>query len=63
MLHDKTSAGQIAMQVLTNFNQSGVFGNMGDSTEDLECILDEFFDDVEVWRVGYCCMWAARNPK
>ena len=63
MLHDKTNAGQIAMQVLTNFNQSGVFGNLGDSMEDLECILKEIFDDVEVWRVGYCGMWAARNPK
>jgi len=63
MLHDKMNAGKTVMQVLHNFNESGVFGNLGDLMEDLECLLEEIFADVEVWRVGYCGMWAARNPK
>jgi len=63
MLHDQKNTGKTAMQVLHNFNESGVFGNLGDSMDDLECILMDVFSDVEVWRVGYCGMWKARNPK
>ncbi len=63
MVLDERNAGETAMQVLTSFNESGVFGNTGDSMEDLEHILKEIFDEVTIWQVGYCGVWTARNPK
>ena len=63
MVSDEKNAGETAMHVLCRFNDAGVFGNLGDSMEDLEFVLKNNFDDVDVWNVGYCGVWAARNPK
>jgi len=63
MLDDEPNAGETAMHVLRAFNDMGVFGNLGDSFQDLEDILTEIFEDVDVYRVGYCGVWMARHPK
>lgn len=63
MLDDENNAGETAMSVLRVFNDVGVFGNLGDSLEDLDGILRDIFDDVDVRRVGYCGVWTARHPK
>ncbi|KAL3769887.1 hypothetical protein ACHAWU_007093 [Discostella pseudostelligera] len=63
MLDDEPNAGETAMHVLRAFNDMGVFGNLGDSFQDLEDILTVIFEDVDVYRVGYCGVWMARHPK
>ena len=52
-----------AMRILRDFNNVGVFDNLGDSFQDLQDILRTIFEDVEVQRVGYCGVWTARHPK
>ena len=63
MLEDETNAGETAMRVLRDFNTVGVFGNMGDSLQDLEDIFLDMFEDVDVSRIGYCGVWTARFPR
>ena len=63
MLDDDNNVGETAMHVLRVFNDMGVFGNLGDSLEDLDGILRDIFDVVDVQRVGYCGVWTARHPK
>jgi hypothetical protein len=63
MLEDETNAGETAMRVLRDFNTVGVFGNMGDSLQDLEDILLDMFEDVDVSQIGYCGVWTARLPR
>lgn len=63
MLEDEKDAGETALRLLRTFNSMGVFGNMGDSFQDLENILLEIFEDVKVTRIGYCGVWTARSPR
>lgn len=63
MVDDSEAAGDISLNVLENYNDWGIFGNLGDSFEDLENILGELFRDVEVKRIGYCGVWSARGRK
>lgn len=63
MLDDEMNAGETAMHVLRQFNTVGVFGNMGDSFQDLKDILTETFEDVDLNRIGYCGVWTARHPR
>mmetsp|Transcript_26960 Transcript_26960/g.38666 ORF Transcript_26960/g.38666 Transcript_26960/m.38666 type:complete len:140 (+) Transcript_26960:121-540(+) len=63
MLDDDNNAGETAMRVLRVFNDVGVFGNLGDSLEDLDGALRDIFDNVDVQLVGYCGVWTARHPK
>ncbi len=63
ILKDSENAGKTTMHVMENFNHWGVFGNFGDSYEDLEYILKEMFCDVELKRVGYCGVWRASRPR
>lgn len=63
MTDDAEAAGEISLNVLKNYNDWGIFGNMGDSFKDLESILNELFSDVEVKKVGFCGVWSARGPK
>ena len=63
LLEDKSGAGEVAVQTMLDYNKWGIFGNKGDSFEGLEQILNETFDDVKVWRSGYCGVWKVENPK
>jgi hypothetical protein len=63
LLDNKNIAGETAICVLRVFNDVGVFGNFGDSLEDLDGLLRDIFYDVDVQRVGYCGVWTARYPK
>ncbi|KAL7517478.1 hypothetical protein ACHAWX_002393 [Stephanocyclus meneghinianus] len=63
MLLDAGRAGEIPLKVLHTYNDWGVFGNLGDSFEDLENVLKDLFLEVELKKVGYCGLWKATGPK
>ena len=63
MVDDSEAAGDISLNVLENYNDWGIFGNLGDSFDDLENLLGELFHVVEVKRIGYCGVWSARGRK
>ncbi|KAL3783991.1 hypothetical protein HJC23_013371 [Cyclotella cryptica] len=63
MLLDAERAGKTPVKVLHTYNDWGIFGNLGDSFEDLENVLKDLFCEVELKRVGYCGVWKARGPK
>lgn len=44
-------------------NLQGIFNNKGDTLHDLEFILKEYFEDVNVWREGFCAAWKCSNPR
>jgi len=58
LLDDADNAGPAAIRTMEFYNEIGIFGNKGDSMEDLESVLKEVFAEVEVWRVGYCGAWS-----
>lgn len=59
----KTEDDNPGVLMLKLFNDSGVFGNLGDSYDDLVFILTDIFEDVVVKQIGYCGLWTAKNPK
>lgn len=61
--NDTHKAGPAAVKTLQFYNQVGIFGNMKDCMEDLEIALKQVFDEVEIWRIGYCAVWKAKTPK
>jgi hypothetical protein len=63
ILDDASNAGEAAMETLEQYNWWGIFGNRGDSYEDLVKVLSETFDDVQVWKTGYVGLWKVRRPK
>lgn len=63
ILDDASNAGEAAMETLEQYNRWGIFGNRGDSYEDLVKVLEETFDDVQVWKMGYVGLWKVRRPK
>lgn len=63
MLVDAGRAGEMPLKVLHTYNDWGVFGNLGDSFEDLENVLKDLFLEVELKKVGYCGLWKATGPK
>lgn len=63
MLDDADRAGETSLGVLKNYNEWGIFGNLGDSFEDLQQILNESFQYVDLKKIGYCGVWSARHPK
>jgi hypothetical protein len=60
-LDDK--AGPATLETNDLYNEMGIFGNQHDCFKDISQVLHECFDDVQVWRIGYCAAWIARNPK
>jgi len=63
LLDDRKRAGKAAIKTMEEYNEWGVFGNKGDSFEDLEVVLNDVFHDVDVHRSGYCGVWRARRPR
>lgn len=63
MLNDVDGAGETSLGVLNNYNDWGIFGNLGDSFDELETILNELFNEVDLKKVGFCGVWTARGPK
>lgn len=63
LLDGADEAGEAAVKTIRDYNRLGIFRNEGDSYEDLSQVLHDVFDDVEVWRSGYCGVWRARRPK
>ena len=63
LLEDAENAGPASVDTINTYNEIGVFGNRDHSFRDLSEALHESFQDVEVWRVGYCAAWKARIPK
>ena len=63
LLDDAETAGRGAVNIIKNFNEVGIFGNEGDTMQDLEKILRELFHEVDVYRLGYCGVWKASKPK
>lgn len=63
MINDADGAGEISLGVLQSYNDWGIFGNLGDSFDELEAVLNGLFHEVELKRIGYCGVWTARCPK
>ncbi len=63
MSEDSTSVGKATLSTLRDYNKLGIFGNEGDSYQDLAAVLNELFEDVEVYRVGFCGVWKVRHPR
>lgn len=59
----ETVAGKAGLETLIHYNKLGIFGNLDDSMESITEALNETFDQVEVWRIGYCALWKATVPK
>jgi len=59
---DAEAAGPYAISTNVVYNKLGIFGNRGDSFDDLATILKECFHSVAIWRIGYCAVWIARRP-
>lgn len=60
---DAAAAGPHALATNKLYNQLGIFGNSGDTFEDIAVILNDLFYDVTIFQIGYCAVWLARNPK
>ena len=52
-----------AIDSSTLYNKLGIFDNLQDSLDGLNRNLEEVFEDVELYRVGFCAVWKARQPK
>jgi 2-polyprenyl-3-methyl-5-hydroxy-6-metoxy-1,4-benzoquinol methylase len=65
MSEDSTTGGvgKAALTTLRDYNKLGIFGNEGDSYQDLATVLNELFEDVELYRVGFCGVWKVRHPR
>ena len=63
LLDDAGQAGPHAVATIHHYNEIGIFGNSGDSFEDMVAVLENLFNDVSVFKVGYCAVWLAKNPK
>jgi 2-polyprenyl-3-methyl-5-hydroxy-6-metoxy-1,4-benzoquinol methylase len=63
VVDDAERAGPAAVETLQLFNDVGIFGNMQHSYRDLSRMLHDTFDDVEIWRAGYCAVWKARQRR
>ena len=63
LLDDSAQAGPHAAATIRHYNEIGIFGNSGDSFEDIIAVLEDLFIDVSVFKVGYCAVWLAKNPK
>jgi len=62
-LESDEDAPPAALETNRLYNEIGIFGNRDDTFESVLVALEENFDQVDVWRVGYCAAWKARKPK
>lgn len=60
---DKKNASAAAVETIRFYNEIGVFGNLEDSYTNLSSVLHELFEDVEIWRRGYCGVFKVRRPR
>jgi hypothetical protein len=60
---DAESAGPAALETNGHYNKVDIFGNQQDCFIGISKVLQEVFEDVEVWQVGYCAMWKVRTPR
>jgi hypothetical protein len=60
---DAERAGPAAVETLHVYNDAGIFGNLHHNYRDLSRMLHDAFDDVEIWRAGYCAVWKARQRR
>jgi hypothetical protein len=63
LLKDSDVAGPAAIYCLEEYNRFGIFGNKYDSLDDLTDILNELFEEVQVWQSGYCSVWKAKGAR
>lgn len=63
VLEDAERAGPAALETLQLYNDAGIFGNLNHNYRDLSRILHDTFDDVEIWRAGYCAVFKARHRR
>jgi SAM-dependent methyltransferase len=63
IIEDAERAGPAAVETLQLYNDAGIFGNMHHNYRDLSRMLHDTFDDVELWRAGYCAVWKARQRR
>ena len=63
LLDDAGQAGPHAAATIRHYNKIGIFGISGDSFEDMVAVLEDLFKDVSVFKVGYCAVWLAKDPK
>lgn len=63
LLQDDIVAGPHAIATNQLYNDLGIFGNIGDTFSDMSTILEDSFQEVAIYKVGYCAVWLARNPK
>jgi hypothetical protein len=54
---------QAAIETNALYNEWGIFGNADDSYESIGRVLNECFDHVNLWKVGYCAVWTAQKPR
>jgi 2-polyprenyl-3-methyl-5-hydroxy-6-metoxy-1,4-benzoquinol methylase len=60
---DTENAGEAALLTLLSYNKAGIFGNLGDTFDDLSNLLKGLFESVDIRRVGYCAVWKAKGFK
>jgi hypothetical protein len=63
ILDDAERAGPAALETLQAYNDAGIFANLNHNFRDLSRILHDTFDDVEIWRAGYCAVFKAKNRR
>ena len=63
LLDDVARAGPHAAATIRRYNEIGIFGNLGDTYDDMVAILEDLFSDVSTFKVGYCAVWLAKHPK
>jgi Methyltransferase domain len=63
ILEDADKAGPAALETLHAYNDAGIFGNLNHSYRDVSRILHDTFDDVEIWRAGYCAVFKCRGRR
>mmetsp|Transcript_21243 Transcript_21243/g.44360 ORF Transcript_21243/g.44360 Transcript_21243/m.44360 type:complete len:350 (-) Transcript_21243:134-1183(-) len=63
LIYDQQHAGPVAVDPIHAYNQAGIFGNQHHSFHIISEALRNSFDDVQIWRIGYCAAWMAKDPK
>jgi hypothetical protein len=63
ILEDAERAGPAALETLQAYNDAGIFANLNHNFRDVSRVLHDTFDDVEIWRAGYCAVFKAKNRR
>lgn len=62
ILGDVAGHNGFGQRLMTLYNRKGIFGNAGDTLEDLERELHRHFAQVEMRQVGRVALFSAREP-